>query len=227
MSRILYGAPLSPFVRKLRISLQEKDLDHALEMVMPYSPPDWYFDLNPLGRIPAFKDGDITLADSSVIGQYLDDAYPATTCLYGESAADRARVRWLEKYADYEVAPHATFTVFGQRLLLPSGGQQCDDAKVRHALDIALPPLFDYLEQELGNRRFFVSERLSMADIAIVTQWINMDYGDEPLDARRWPNLARHDQAIRGLPTVRAILQSELWIVQKLRDKAARPGAAS
>jgi len=69
MSVTLYGVPLSPFVRKVRLCLQEKGLDYQLETVMPFTPPDWYYAINPLGRIPALKDGDCTLADSSVICQ--------------------------------------------------------------------------------------------------------------------------------------------------------------
>ena len=63
----VFGAPLSPFVRKVRLCLQEKGLDYGLELVMPFTPPEWYLQLNPLGRIPAMKDGELGLADSSVI----------------------------------------------------------------------------------------------------------------------------------------------------------------
>ncbi len=97
MSVTLYGVPLSPFVRKVRLCLQEKGLDYQLETVMPFTPPDWYYAINPLGRIPALKDGDCTLADSSVICQYLEEVYPATPTLYGDSAQARGQVRWLEK----------------------------------------------------------------------------------------------------------------------------------
>lgn len=225
MSRILYGAPLSPFVRKARVCLQEKGLDHQLEMVMPFTPPDWYYDLSPLGRIPAYRDDDVTLADSSVIAQYLDDAYPETTCLFGSQAVERARVRWLEKYADYEVAPRATFVVFGQRLLRPASGQPCDVDRVEQVLSSELPPLMDYLERELGDREYFVGDQLTMADIAIASQWINFEYAGEQVDPARWPNLARHLEAIKRLPSVQAILQSEQWMVQKLREKAARASA--
>ena len=55
MSLIVYGAPLSPFVRKVRLFLHEKDLPYQLEIILPFGKqPDWYRALNPLGRIPAF-----------------------------------------------------------------------------------------------------------------------------------------------------------------------------
>jgi len=86
MSLTVFGAPLSPFVRKVRLCLLEKGMEYQLEMVMPFTPPDWYLQLNPLGRIPAFKDANVTLADSSVICQYLDEAYPDRLPLYGDNA---------------------------------------------------------------------------------------------------------------------------------------------
>lgn len=221
MSRILYGAPLSPYVRKARVCLQEKGLEHELEAIAPFTPPEWFYDLSPLGRIPAFKDEDFALADSGVIAQYLEDAYPDVP-LYGRDARERARVRWLEKYADYEVAPLATFVIFGERLLKPSRGVPGDEALVAQARDERLPPLFDYLENQLGSDDFFVGGRLSLADIALTCQLVNMEYGGETLDAGRWPALAAHYARMRERPVLQAIVQSEQWMLQKLRERAAR-----
>ena len=93
MSITLYGAPLSPFVRKVRLCLLEKALDYQLEIITPFGQPAWYRELNPLGRIPALRDGDFTLADSSVICQYLEERYPAPPNLQGDAPASRADTR--------------------------------------------------------------------------------------------------------------------------------------
>lgn len=53
MSLCVFGAALSPFVRKVRWYLAEQGLDYQLEMVLPFNPPQWYYQLSPLGRIPA------------------------------------------------------------------------------------------------------------------------------------------------------------------------------
>ena len=201
MSDPVRRAPL-PFVRKVRLCLQERDSTIS-ETVMPFTPPDWYYAINPLGRIPALKDGDCTLADSSVICQYLEEAYPATPTLYGDSAA-RGQVRWLEKYADYELAPLTTFTVFRNRILKPTSGQPCNEEAVQTAMQQKLPPHFDYLEQQLGDNDFFVCDRLSMADIAVTCQLINMSHGGEQLDAQRWPALAAHHARMLARPSSKA-----------------------
>lgn len=219
MSLTLYGAPLSPFVRKVRLYLLEKGLDYQLEIVSPFSQPSWFRELSPLGRIPALRDGDVTLADSSVICQYLEEKYPQLAPLYGHGAEERARVRWLEKYCDYELAPLATFGVFRNRTLKPSMGQPCDEAIVQAALVDKLPPHFDYLEKTLGSADYFVGECLTLADLAFATQLINMEHGGERLDARRWPHLAAHYARITARESVQAVLPGEHKILAKLAGR--------
>ncbi len=226
MSLTLFGAPLSPFVRKARLCLLEKGLDYQLEMVMPFTPPEWYLQLNPLGRIPAFKDGELCLADSSVICQYLEEAYEQTTRLYGNSAVERAQIRWLEKYADYELAPLTTFGVFRNRVLKPSSGQACNKESVQAALNEKLPPHFDYLERQLGDKPYFVGNQLSMADLAFACQLINMEHGGELIDAKRWPALAAHFGRVKGLASVESVLPGEQRMTAKLIEmgKAKQAG---
>ncbi|WP_271407847.1 glutathione S-transferase family protein [Pseudomonas sp. Q1-7] len=218
MSLTLYGAPLSPFVRKVRLFLREKGLDYQLEIVSPFSQPAWFRELSPLGRIPALRDGDLTLADSSVICQYLEEKHPERP-LYGRDAEERARVRWLEKYSDYELAPLATFGVFRNRTLKPSMGQSCDEAAVQAALVDKLPPHFDYLEKTLGSAEFFVGERLTIADLAFATQMVNMEHGGERLDAQRWPRLAALYARVAARESLQAVLPGEQKILAKLAGR--------
>lgn len=216
MSLTVYGAPLSPFVRKLCLCLIEKGLAYDLEVVMPFGQPDWYRELNPLGRIPAFRDGDLKLADSSIICQYLDERYPQQPSLYGEGAEQRAKVRWLEKYADYELAPQCTFTIFRNRALKASMGQVCDETQVRKALQEKLPAHFDYLEATLGDNHYFLGEQLSIADLALACQLINMEHGGETLDSARWPRLTAHYGRIKARESVQHVLPRELRTLEKI-----------
>jgi len=219
MSLVVFGAPLSPFVRKVRLFCAEKGLDYQLENVNPFNQPDWYRELNPLRRVPAIRDGDFTLADSSVICHYLEERDPQRTPLCGETPQAKARIRWLEKYADYEVAPLATFTVFRNRLLKPLMGKVCDEVAVKGAMQEKLPEHFDYLEKCLGANDYFVDNRFSLADIAIASQLVNMRHGGEELDNQRWPALAAHFQRIASRPTLAAILEGEQQIIAKILAK--------
>jgi len=220
MSLIVYGAPLSPFVRKLRLFLAEKGLEYQLEIITPFGQPEWYRELSPLGRIPALKDDDFALADSSVICHYLEEKYPDLEALYGSTPVQRARINWLEKYADYELAPLTTFAVFRNRVLKPTMQQPCDEGAVQSALHDKLPAHFDYLEKTLGNADYFVDNRLSMADLAISCQLINLEHGGERVDGQRWPQLAALLERIKARPSVQAVLPGEQRTLAKLSGNA-------
>ena len=98
MALIVYGANLSPFVRKVRVALAEKGLAYSLEPVTPFSPPPDFAEISPLKRIPAFRDTDLPepnnhLADSSVVCDYLEHKYP-TPPLYPRDPAGGFHPRW-------------------------------------------------------------------------------------------------------------------------------------
>ncbi|UCL85156.1 glutathione S-transferase family protein [Pseudomonas sp. HS-18] len=219
MSLVVFGAPLSPFVRKVRLFAAEKGFDYQLENINPFNQPDWYRELNPLRRVPAIRDGDFTLADSSVICHYLEDRDPQRDPLCGTGAESRAQINWLEKYADYELAPLTTFTVFRNRLLKPLMGKVCDEVAVKGAMQEKLPEHFDYLEKCLGQQQWFVDDRFSLADIAIACQLVNLRHGEEELDAQRWPKLAAHFERTLARPALAEIVQGELQIIAKIMAK--------
>ncbi|MGH7058302.1 MAG: glutathione S-transferase family protein, partial [Acetobacteraceae bacterium] len=101
----LYSGPLSLFSRKVEIALGEKGLLFEREMV-PFSQKKGYapklpavLAANPKGQVPVLVDGELTLYDSTVIFEYLEDAYP-TPPLYPRAPEARARCRQLELFAD-------------------------------------------------------------------------------------------------------------------------------
>lgn len=101
----LYSGPLSLFARKVEIALAEKGLAYEREMV-PFTQAAGYspkhpavLAANPKAQVPVLVDGDLRLFDSTLIFEYLEDAYPAPP-LYPKSPRDRARCRTLELVAD-------------------------------------------------------------------------------------------------------------------------------
>ena len=71
----LYSSQLSPFARKVRILLIEKNIDDQVEIIdsNPYEATADHLLANPLSKVPTLVLGDgSTLFDSSVICEYLD-----------------------------------------------------------------------------------------------------------------------------------------------------------
>lgn len=214
MAITLYGASLSPFVRKVCVALAEKDLPFEQVQIDPSRLPDDYYDLNPLGRIPALKDDAKALADSAVIVAYLDRQYPQQPLSHADPYL-QAKVQWFEKYADYELAPLTTFGVFRQRVLMPLRKQPQDEAVVQTSLE-QLPSLLDYLEASLQDNEFMVGDRLTVADIAIASQFVNFGHGREKIDHQRWPQLTAYVERLHQRPSFAQLIAAETALVNKL-----------
>lgn len=94
----VFSAPLSLFSRKVEIALLEKGL--AFERVMvPFSQTEGYslkhpevLSANPKRRCRVLVDGDLTLFDSTLILEHLEDAYPLPS-LFPDTPAERERCR--------------------------------------------------------------------------------------------------------------------------------------
>ena len=209
MALIVYGAPISPFVRKLVVAIGEKGLAFTNEDVNPFAAPEWFFEISPAKRIPVLRDTDFgtegvagTLPDSSVGCLYLErkfptpSIYPADPYLYG-------RALWLEEYCDTELAGHVGLNVFRPILFPVMSGKPPDLGRARKGWDEKLPPLFDYLERELAGGPFAVGDSFSVADIAIATHMINAELVVGPIDAKRWPSLSAHTRQISERPSVK------------------------
>ena len=107
----LYGASASPFVRKVLAVLAIKQLPFEHIQQMPFANDAEFKKISPLGKIPALKDGDITVCDSTVICEFLEDSYP-NPAVYPIDPADKARARWLEDLGDTKVAELASGIFF-------------------------------------------------------------------------------------------------------------------
>ena len=101
----LFTGPLSLFARKVEIALLEKGRPFE-RVIVPFSQVKGYnpkhpevLAANPKGQVPVLVDGDLAVFDSTVIFEYLEDAYPKPA-LYPRDAAGRARCRLLDLFAD-------------------------------------------------------------------------------------------------------------------------------
>jgi glutathione S-transferase len=217
MSLTLYGAPISPFVRKVRILLDEKRVPYSLEPVVPFPPTPQLLEMSPLGKIPALRDGDRTLPDSSVICAYLERKFPEPALLPKDDF-EYARALWFEEYADGGMFPQIGPGVFMPLVVNPMIGRPRDPETAQKTVANELPRLFDYLEGELKGD-YLVGNALSIGDIAVASQFVNLRHCSVKPDAARWPKLAAYVERIHSRPTFQAAIQQE--------EKLLQPRAAS
>jgi len=219
MSLVVLGGSVSPFVRKVRVALAEKGLEYRHEQVNPYAPPPGWRELSPLGKIPAFRDGDRALADSSVICAYVERRFPQPA-LYPSDPYDYARALWFEEYMDGGFVPVAGARVFFPLVLKPlfGGKAEADPSDVAAAskvIEEELPGFWDYLERELGDREFYVGDRLTIADIAIASPHANLRHAGVAPVRKRWPRLRAFLDRMHGRPSFKKVIEEETPIFGK------------
>ncbi|MGO4174380.1 glutathione S-transferase family protein [Bosea sp. TAF32] len=200
----LYSGPLSLFSRKVEIALQEKGLGFQRIMV-PFNQTTGYdpkypevIALNPKGQVPVLSDCGLVLYDSTVINEYLDEAYPEPK-LMPDSPVERARCRLDELYAD-EILFQAVKPLM-HRTSPPSPDRVRRIAQEADALiaEEALTRHYEVLEQKLAGREFF-GGRLSLADIALfMSVLFSLRLGGPPLDG--YPGLAEWYTRLKLRPT--------------------------
>jgi glutathione S-transferase len=169
--RILYVGPLSLFSRKAEIALREKGLDYERIMV-PFTQEVGYqpkhpavLQHNPKRQVPVLVEGDLILFDSTLIFEYLEDAYP-TPPLYPKEARARARCRLIELEADEILfAPVRNLLYRTEPKLADAAAQAKREAAGREA-DADLKRQFAGLDARLAGRDWFCGA-FSVADIAM------------------------------------------------------------
>jgi len=213
MSLVLLGGSVSPFVRKVRVFLVEKGLDFQHEQVNPFAPPEGYREISPLGKIPAFKDGDKTLCDSSVICAYLEKKYPKPA-LYPSDPYDYARALWIEEFMDGGVMPVTGAKIFRPLVLAPlfAGGKAPEpevEAAAKKAWDEEVAPMLAYLEKELGDGETFVGPSFTIADIAVASILTNSRHAGFAPDRKRYPKLRAFLDRTWSRPSFKQTLEQE------------------
>jgi glutathione S-transferase len=218
MSLVLYGVPLSPFVRKAEVVLREKGLEFDLEPVNIMPMPDWFKAISPARRIPVLRDRSVseegpagTIADSSAICAFAERRAP-DPALYPKDPFDCGRAIWFEEWADTELAGEVGMGVFRPVMFPRFQGKPSDIATASISWRERLPRLFDYVETELQDNEFLVGGALSIADISVTSQMTNLQLVAGLPDPARWPRLVSHTERISG----RESFDSNLSICRKI-----------
>lgn len=175
---LLYSGPLSLFSRKVEIVLAEKGL--AFERVLvPFSQTKGYdpkhsavLAANPKAQVPVLVDGDVTLYDSTVIAEYLEDKYPSPSLFPREPEA-RARCRLLELEADEILLVPVRALMFRSEPPGPDAAHREEQERAALKAEDVILKNYAGLAAKLGTREYFC-DTFSVADIAI---FMNIHHG--------------------------------------------------
>ena len=179
----LCGFHISNYFNKARIALLEKGVAHEIDAGRRPSQDEGFLALSPMGKVPFLElDGGVTISESQVICEYLEDAYPQKP-LYPRDPLARAKVRELVTVLDLHVE------LVARRLYREAffGGKVSDDAK--QAAEKELGKGLRALAQLARFDPFIAGKELTLADcsafvhLPLVTLTTKIIYGRDFLEA--------------------------------------------
>jgi glutathione S-transferase len=201
----LYGSLTSPYVRKARILIREKNLPCEFIVADAWAADSPVPALNPLGKVPVLAlDNNDTLFDSPVIIEYLDSLQtPALLAAAGAARWDM--LRW-QALADGVLDAVVTRLLESRR---PAAQQSADNLR-RQEEKIARS--LEYIARRLGNAPWLVADRFTLADLVVA---VALEYTDfrYPHDWRsRHPRLG---QWLAGISTRPSFIETRPPGVEK------------
>jgi RNA polymerase-associated protein len=146
----LFSGPTDIFSHQVRIVLAEKGVSVEIEQVEPDNLPQDLIDLNPYQTVPTLVDRELTLYESRIIMEYLDERFPHPPLMpvypvaRGESRLMMLRIERNWYTLMYKIEQ--------------SNGQEAESARrqLREEL-LAIAPIF-------GQTPYFMSEEFSLVD---------------------------------------------------------------
>ena len=198
----LLGSNTSPYVRKVRLVLLEKNIPHEYVLDPPTDPASLVLRVNPLGRIPALiLDDGFCVFDSPVITDYADTLNDTPILIPRSDPAARLRVKRWEALADGIMD---SAVVVRTESIRPTEKQQAATLELHNT---AIGKALEYSAQLLGTRNWCEGESITLADLALLSALMYLDLRQTERDWRgTHPNLATWFMQISARASVRATL---------------------
>lgn len=205
---IIYGSTLSPYVRKTVAFAKEKGIDFENKNAFGSIGGEDYLACSPFRKIPALRDGDFTLSDSTAIITYFDALKPDPILIPHEPKL-RARTVWFEEFAD-TILIACMRTMFFNRIVSPKFlGKPGDEAMAAKAEAEELPPLIGYIESVMPDSGHLVGDRLTLADFAVASPFVNFKHLNWEVDPVKYSKTAAFVEAMHARPSFAALIASE------------------
>ena len=156
----LIGARASPYVARVVMVANLKGIEMPLEPVPGGMGSDEYKAINPIGKIPSLTVDGQCIAESEVICEYLESAYPDPSLL-PDDPMGQAQSRMISRITDFYVAPHNT-----PLTRMRSRGER-DQAIIDNGV-AEFAKAFSYIDHFMGAGPFAVGDAPTIGDCALV-----------------------------------------------------------
>jgi len=235
MLKLYHAEPLANSLKSL-IPLKEKALPfesvyvdlHKFEQHAP-----WFVAINPEGQVPVLDHDGTIITHTTVINEYLEDAFPEAPALRPADPVGKARMRFWNKFVDEHVMNYVSMhgwhrmvgviarsiesgefeklvdriPLYEQRLkwrTARSGFSDSDLANATRKIEVSL----DKVEQQLARTPWLAGDTYSLADINYFTSCavsVVRMFLEKKVE-KRAPRLVEWIERVRARPGVQAAL---------------------
>jgi glutathione S-transferase len=199
-----WGTLRSTHACKTKVILEEKRLPYRIENLPPgnlWKKPPEMLARHPLGKVPYIDHDGLTIYDSTVIGEYLEERF-GWPRLLPDDAAERAHVRMIEQYADESMLVGSLPPIWMPYWSEPAKRDLERMEKGREALRQRDLP---YLERLLGEAPAggYIRGEFTLADIPMMVLAMVLEV--DQIDLGAWPKASRYLAFVRERPSYRSI----------------------
>jgi glutathione S-transferase len=204
----LFHVPLSPYCRKVRLSLAEKRIECELVEERYWEADADFLRRNPAGKVPVLKIDGKTLSESAAICEYLEESYPEPS-LMPKGVDERYEVRrlvgWFDDKFHHEVTSKLVYERINKKLMkagYPDSKNIKSGAKrIKYHLD--------YMAWLLDHRRWLAGDVMTLADFAAAAHLSCLDYISD-VDWNRSEIVKDWYAKIKSRPAFRSILADQV-----------------
>ena len=181
---------------------EELDIPYVLKLYARaplLAPPD-YKALHPIGTAPVITDGDLVLAESGAVVQYVIARYGGGRLALTDGHPD------FPSYLFWFHFANGTLQAIMGRCMILNRLKLAPDDRVLVAQQARLDLAFDLVEARTGEARWFAGDDFTAADIMMGFSLTTMRYF-LPYDYARLPNLRAYLKRIGERPAYRRAMQ--------------------
>jgi len=212
----LISFKICPFVQRAVITLMHKGISHKVTYIDLATPPDWFKQLSPFGRVPLLKVNDKeVIFESAIIDEFLDESFPGTLLPIDplQRAIDRS---WID---------------FGSNLILDFSGliHSTNEEQFNQKLN-AVKSELEWLENRLGVGPFFNEETFSLVDIAYAPLFMRtklLNLNETLFPNENYPKTAAWSEKLLAIPELEGSVVDDFETLLKRHIQNKAPYAAT
>jgi glutathione S-transferase len=204
----LYHFPLSPFCRKVRLTLAEKKLEVELIEERYWEPSAEFLRRNPAGKVPVLKTDGRLMSESQAICEWLEDTVPQPP-LMPRDADGRYEVRRICAWFDDKFHEEVTSKLLYERVNKKIMGQGYPDSRAVKFGASRIKYHLDYMTWLLDQRRWLAGDTMTLADFTAAAHLSCLDYISD-VDWNRSANVKDWYAKIKSRPSFRPLLADQV-----------------